>query len=37
MGIGAYPTINLADARRVLEEFKELIAQNIDSAIEHKV
>jgi len=27
----------LADARRVLEEFKELIAQNIDSAIEHKV
>ena len=36
IGIGVYPAIGLADARRVREEFKELIAQNIDPSIERK-
>ena len=37
IGIGVYPSITLAEARKRREEFKELLAQNIDPSIERKL
>ena len=37
IGIGVYPSIALAEARKRREEFKELLAQNIDPSIERKL